>query len=269
MNSMLLAICLARMGMALRFGRKKDFIYPAWALLWSIIVITRQLMMVFLLEATVIYCTYRSVKVKRLVSAFLSLFGLVYLFGVVGDLRSGAASFLALAQPSSSYPEWLPSGFLWFYMYLSTPVNNLLYTFHTTQPLYDWRFPNTLSQLLPTVIRKIFFSSAELAASNGDLVTGAFNVSTAFAGPFQDFGLCGVLFISFLMSVISGVYWRKHSFRDRLCYAVLCQCLLLTVFYDHFVLLPVITQLIWLYTFFYRTEGDILPFRKTGPLARA
>ena len=224
-------------------------------------------MMVFLLEAAVIYCTYRAVKVKRIVSAFLSLFVLVYLFGVIGDLRSGAASFLALAQPTSSYPEWLPSGVLWFYMYLSTPVNNLLYTFHTTQPLYDWRFPNTLSQLLPSIIRKMFFSSAELGRVNGDLVTQSFNVSTAFAGPFQDFGLYGVLLVSFFMSVVSGMYWRKRSFRDRLCYAVLCQSLLMTVFYDHFLLLPVITQLIWLYIFFYRTEGDILQLGELAPQA--
>lgn len=267
MNSMLLAICLVRMGMAIRFGRRKDFLYPLWAVFWSIIVITRQLMMVFLLEAAVIYCTYRAVKVKRIVSALLGLLVLVYLFGVIGDLRSGAASFLALAQPTSSYPEWLPSGVLWFYMYLSTPVNNLLYTFHTTQPLYDWRFPNTLSQLLPSIIRKMFFSSAELGRVNGDLVTQSFNVSTAFAGPFQDFGLYGVLLISFLMSVLSGIYWRKRTFRDRLCYAVLCQSLLMTVFYDHFLLLPVITQLIWLYIFFYRTEGDILQLREFAPHA--
>jgi len=264
MNSMLLAICLSRLGMAIRFGRKKDLIYPFWAVFWSLIVITRQLMMVFLLEVVVIYCTYRPVRIKRIASAALSLFCLVYLFGVVGDLRTGAAAFLALAQPTSSYPEWLPSGFLWFYMYLCTPVNNLLYTFHTTPPLYDWRFPSTLSQLLPTVFRKMIFSAAELGNVNGDLVTEAFNVSTAFAGPFQDFGLSGVLSMSFFMSVLSGIFWRKRTFRDRLCYAVLCQCLLLTVFFNHFVLLPVITQLVWIYVFFYRTEGDILPSQKTA-----
>ena len=221
------------------------------------IVITRQLMMVFLLEAVVVYCTYRQIRVRRVLGALMSVLCLVYVFGLVGDLRTGADQFRALAQPTSAYPDWLPSGFLWFYMYLSTPINNLLYTFHTTQPLYDWRFPNTLSQLLPTVLRKMLFSAGALAASNGDLITEAFNVSTAFAGPFEDFGLIGVLLSSFLMNVLGSLYWRKHTFRDRLCYAVLCQCLVLTVFFNHFVLLPVITQLIWIYIFFYRTEGDV------------
>lgn len=257
MNSMLQAICLVRLGMALRFGRKKDFLYPAWAVFWSMIVITRQLMMVFLLEAVVVYCTYRLIRFKRVVGALLSVLCLVYVFGMVGDLRTGADQFRALAQPTSAYPDWLPSGFLWFYMYLTTPINNLLYTFHTTQPLYDWRFPNTLSELLPTVLRRMLFSANELAARNGDLITEAFNVSTAFAGPFEDFGRIGVLLSSFMMSMLGGLYWRKHTFRDRLCYAVLCQCLVLTVFFNHFVLLPVITQLIWIYIFFYRTEGDV------------
>lgn len=257
MNSMLLAICLVRLGMGLRFGRKRDFLYPAWAVFWSMIVITRQLMMVFLLEAVVVYCTYRQIRVKRVLGALLSVLCLVYVFGVVGDLRSGADQFRALAQPTSAYPDWLPSGFLWGYMYLSTPINNLLYTFHTTQPLYDWRFPNTLTELLPTALRRMLFSADALAARNGDLITEVFNVSTAFAGPFEDFGLIGVLLSSFMMNMLGGLYWRKHTFRDRLCYAVLCQCLVLTVFFNHFVLLPVITQLIWIYIFFYRTEGEV------------
>src|ERR1700744_2412141 len=164
MNSLLQAICLVRLGMGIRFGRKKDFLYPAWAVVWSMIVITRQLMMVFLLEVVVVYCTYRQIRVKRVLGALLGVLCLVYVFGVVGDLRTGAEQFRAFAQPTSAYPDWLPSGFLWFYMYLSTPINNLLYTFHTTQPLYDWRFPNTLSELLPTVLRKMFVSADTLAA---------------------------------------------------------------------------------------------------------
>lgn len=256
-NSMLQAICLVRFGMGLRFGRRKDFLYAAWAILWSMIVVTRQLMMVFLIEAVVVYCTYRRIRFKRVLSALLGLLALVFVFGAVGDLRTGAEQFRALAQPTSAYPDWLPSGFLWFYMYLSTPINNLVYTFHTAQPLYDWRFPNTLSELLPSVLRTMFFSANTLAASNGNLITQAFNVSTAFAGPFEDFGLIGVLLSSFVMNALSTLYWRKHTFRDRLCYAVLCQCLLLTVFFNHFVLLPVITQLLWIYVFFYRTEGDV------------
>jgi oligosaccharide repeat unit polymerase len=272
MNSLLQAICLVRFGMGLRFGRKKDFLYPVSAIFWSMIVITRQLMMVFLIEAVVVYCTYRPIRIKRILGALLGVLCLVYVFGVVGDLRTGADQFRALAQPTSAYPDWLPSGFLWFYMYLSTPINNLLYTFHTTQPLYDWRFPNTLSGLLPTVLRKMLFSANDLAASNGELITQAFNVSTAFAGPFEDFGRIGVLLSSFMMNMLGALYWRKHTFRDRLCYAVLCQCLILTVFFNHFVMLPVITQLIWIYVFFYRTEGDVtvpVPIHQELPIIDA
>ena len=257
MNSLLSSICLVRLGMALRFGRTKDLRLPVWALIWSVLVITRQLMLVFLLESAVVYCTYRAVKPKRIVYALIGLICLILLFGAIGDLRTGAEAFRALAQPTSTYPEWLPSGILWFYMYLSTPVNNLIYTFHTTQPLYDWRFPNTLAQIFPSVLRNIFYSANDLGKVNGDLVTEAFNVSTAFAGPFQDFGLTGVILVTFCMSLLSGSYWRKTTFRDRLCYAVLCQCLMMTVFYDHFVLLPVISQMVWIYVFFYRTNGEV------------
>jgi oligosaccharide repeat unit polymerase len=257
LNSMLLAIAITRLAMALQFGRKKDFIIPIWALLWATCLITRQVIIVLLLEIGIVYCFQRTLKAKRLISGVFGTGALIYIFGLLGDLRSGASNFLQLAQPTANFPAWLPSGFLWIYIYLTTPVNNLLYTIQTSHPAYDPRFTNTLSALLPTVLRKLVFSSASLDAANGELVTNAFNVSTAYAGPFQDFGWLGMLSFTVVIAGLAGLFWRKYTLRDRLSYAVLCQCLILSVFYNHFVYLPVISQIAWLYLFFWGTGGNV------------
>jgi oligosaccharide repeat unit polymerase len=139
---------------------------------------------------------------------------------------------------------------LWGYIYLVTPLNNLVYTAQGSKPLYDLLFPNTLSLLLPTVLRTIVFGPQETSLGTGDLVTGAFNVSTAYAGPFQDFGYLGMMLFSCFIGIVSMSYWKRVNLRDVLIYTVLAQCLVLTVFYNHFLLLPIITQVVWIAIFF-------------------
>ncbi len=258
LNSLLLSIAITRLAMAIRFGRRSDYLYPLWTFIWAILVITRQMMIALLLEAAIVYCSFRVIRLKRMFTGIMSAGLFVWLFGVLGDLRSGASAFLVLAQPTESYPVWLPSGLLWFYVYLTTPVNNLLYTFQVSRPAYDPTFAITLSQLFPTVLRTMIFRRDDLNAVNGTLVTAAFNVSTAFAGPYQDYGMLGILLFTAIIGLGVGLYWRKRSFRDKLCYAVLCQCLMLTVFFNLFVYLPVITQIPWIYLFFAGMRGDVL-----------
>jgi oligosaccharide repeat unit polymerase len=257
LNSMLLAIAITRLAMAFRFGRKKDYIIPACTVFWGTCLITRQVIIVLLLEAIIVYCYQRRLRAKQLLKGVFGASAFIYCFGLLGDFRSGASSFLALAQPTANFPDWLPSGFLWVYIYLTTPINNLLFTIQTSHPAYDPRFTNTLSALLPTLLRNIVFDSVSLQAANGELVADAFNVSTAYAAPFQDFGWLGILIFTVVFAGMAGIFWRKYTLRDQLCYAVVCQCLILTVFYNHFFYLPVIFQILWLYVFFRGTGGNI------------
>ncbi len=233
--------------------RRRRFLWMAgFVLLWSIIVVTRNMLIVMLIEYGVVWVMIRGLSKKTVARSVVGLIALILAFGYIGDLRSGGAeSFRGVAEPSQNYPEWLPSGALWVYIYVATPINNLVNTVQTTHPVYDPLFPYATSQLLPTVLRKIVYDPTTVSElPSGDLVTEALNVSTAYLGPFRDFGMFGIACFSIIMAYVAAHYWRDRSLRGSLAYAVLAQCVILTIFFNHLFYLPIISQVFWLYFFF-------------------
>jgi oligosaccharide repeat unit polymerase len=186
---------------------------------------------------------------RTLTKGAVGLIALILVFGYIGDVRTGVEQFRELAQPSPNYPEWLPSGVLWIYIYASTPINNLVNTTRTAHPLNNPFFPNATSLLVPSALRDFIYDPDTIStAGTGELVDeGSWNVSTAFVGAFQDFGMFGIVCLSIAMGLISAYFWRDRSLRGSLAYAVLGQCLAMSIFYNHLFYLPVITQIIWLY----------------------
>jgi oligosaccharide repeat unit polymerase len=250
LNSLLIAIAVIHFALYALKGKKRNLIVPTFVLVWSIIAVTRNLMIVVLLEYALVWAMIRGIAWKTVGKVFVSLLALILVFGYIGDARTGGDTFRELAQPSQDYPEWLPSGVLWVYIYVSTPINNLVNTVQNTTPLDNVLFPNATSLLFPTVVREVLYNPTSLSdAVSGDLVTEAFNVSTAFVGPFQDFGMAGITLFSILLALVSMHYWRNLSLLGSLTYAVLAQCLAISVFFNHLFYLPVITQVLWFYFF--------------------
>lgn len=250
LNSLILAIGLTEFALFAVTRKKTHLWLPAFVLLWSLIAVTRNMLIVILIECAIVWAMVRGITWKTLARASVSLFALILVFGYIGDARTGGEAFRELAEPSPNYPEWLPSGVLWVYIYAGTPINNLVNTVQTTAPLHNALFPNAASLLFPSVLRDVIYDPATISdAVSGDLVTDAFNVSTAYVGPFQDFGMAGITFFSVILAWLSAHFWRDRSLRGSLIYAVLGQCLAVSVFFNHLFYLPVITQVIWLYMF--------------------
>ena len=249
-NSLLVSVAICRFTLYLLTGKRRHLVIPGFVLLWSIIVVTRQLMLSALLEYVILFITLKTIRKGTAIRIILAAIFVILLFGFVGDLRSGAEAFRMLAEPTAQYPDWLPSGVLWFYIYIATPVNNLVYTMHSFHPVDSLLFPNTAATLFPTVLRGLIYGNQVGQAESGNLVTQAFNVSTAYIGPYQDYGVAGIILFSVMTGLVCQFFWYRVSLRDRLIFAVLTQCLVLTLFFDLFLALPVITQTIWLFYFF-------------------
>jgi hypothetical protein len=116
-NALLTAIALCRFSLFLLTGKKRHLYIPIFALLWSVIAITRQLMLVSLIEFALIFLQIRPIRWATFVKIAAGFLVFVLGFGFIGDLRQGSPDgFRALAQPSEDYPEWFPSGFLWAYI---------------------------------------------------------------------------------------------------------------------------------------------------------
>ncbi len=249
-NSLLLSIAICRFALYLITGQRKHLIIPVFVVVWSMLVVTRNLMLVSLLEYAVVFLSIKIIRPGIIARIAVGALLFILTFGFIGDIRSGAEHFRSLAQPTAQYPDWLPSGVLWAYIYISTPINNLIYTTQSSPPANNPLFPNTAATLFPSVLRVIIYGNHLDQAESGDLVTSAFNVSTAYLGPYEDYGRFGIVLFSALTAFACQFFWYRTGLRDVLIFAVLTQCLALTLFFNHFFALPVITQVIWFFCFF-------------------
>lgn len=245
MNSLISTITLVAFYLYLITKRHYYIYLSLIVFIWSIIVISRQLFIVNLLQLLILYVCINKIKIITILKyAFMTIL-LVLGFGYLGDLRTGAHKFISLAQPSDSYPEWLPNGFLWVYMYLVTPLLNLLNTFITSEGYESFYFANTLSSLFPSIVRNMLYP--DMAIEKGNVITQAFNVSTAFIDTYKDMGYLGIIIFTIFIAVFTTMYWYKLDIISVFVFCVLLQCLVLTIFYNHFLSLPVITQIFWLF----------------------
>jgi hypothetical protein len=252
-NALLLALAVTSFALYLYTGKRRHLPVPIFALFWSMVLVSRGTLFVLVAECVVIYLRLRRVRWTTFVRFAGLAIVLLLIFGYVGDIRSWAEAFRELAQPTPDFPDWAPSGLLWAYIYITTPINNLLYTMHTIHPSYDILLPNTAATLFPTVLRNIIYGKLGATdAISGGRVVEALNVSTAYVSPFQDMGLFGIVGFSTLSAALCEVFWRRNGFRNMLYFAVFAQALMLSLFYNLLFSLPILGQLIWFYYFAYR-----------------
>lgn len=241
MNATLLSIVTISTFVGMATRRVKFYFPLVFLVFWGVIVISRNLIIVGFLQCLFVFLFVKGApRPAQMLALLLLAFLFIIAFGWIGDLRSGAAAFYELAQPSPSYPDFLPSGFLWVYIYITTPLNNLVHQTMTSAPEWNWGLTNSMALLLPSVIRNIFYNSADFF--KGDLVTEAFNVSTAFMDMYRDLGYPGMMALSSIIGVISRLVYDKNSIRAMLFSAVLLQCALLSIFFNHYFYLPILFQ---------------------------
>lgn len=248
-NALLISIAVCRFAIYLITRQRKHLRIPIFLIIWSVLVVARSLMFGSLLEFAVVFLSIKKVRPVTIVRIVSGALIFILFFGFVGDLRQGSIDFKGIAQPTERYPDWLPSGVLWVYIYVTTPINNLIYATESSPSANNALFPNTLSNLVPTVVRKIIFGP-EASEGGSDLVTASFNVSTAYINPYQDYGMFGIALYSMLTALACQFFWYRAGLRDLLIFAVLMQCLIFTVFSNLFFLPPEIAQVLWLFCFF-------------------
>jgi oligosaccharide repeat unit polymerase len=133
------------------------------------------------------------------------LFALI--FGWSGDIRTGRDHIISQAAPSFSYPDWLPSAFIWIYIYFTSPLGNLNYNIEISQNILPFEI---IGAILPSFIRDDFVSIFG-ASTEWGLVSDSFNVSTLLKPFLMDFGLVGTLFVTFFLGIIFSRILRKSE----------------------------------------------------------
>lgn len=225
--------------------RTRDLLAVAALLGWSLMLMSRGALVWALLETLAVFLLVRRISAGRMLHvAGLALAGIL-LFGIAGDIRAGEGrqTLRDLTTEEGRFlAEDLPSGFLWVYIYVTSPVNNVNGGIERLQPLYRPYYSTV--NLLPTVIRERVYSDVDNKYAM-TLVNEAFNTSTWYVNFLVDFGVRGAfVLVCGLQALI--VYLYRQACRGRawgvLAYAAVFQALALSIFSDTFTSLVTIAQ---------------------------
>ncbi|MAU37613.1 MAG: hypothetical protein CMD14_09660 [Flavobacteriales bacterium] len=227
---------------------KSALFWMACILLFFALMVTRKMMVVALLQSVLLVFFLR--KNNKVVFKFV-FFGFLFLiiFGVIGDIRTGRELFLSLSNFNVKYPDWLPTGFGWIYIYITTPIANLVNAIEMNQALtYDFSF---LQGLFPSIIRELFFVVDTNAFDNRWQVSEAFNVATGFISIYTSFGLIGCIIFNFILGVVYKILIAKtNTLKYFLILIIFSNLTLLLLFSNNFFNLNTVSQLFFAYILF-------------------
>lgn len=257
LTALLAILALGKFGFYLLYGNRKRLLIPAIQILWGIATVSRSLIIGAILQGVVLWLSLCGINLKRMLRVFAGSVLVVLFFGYMGDIRSGSAVFREVARPTSNYPDWLPSGVLWFYIYIASPLANLVNTIEMSRPANDPLFSRTIYFSFPAPLRNAIYGKefSDAQESVGDLVTPTLTVSSAYVGPYLDDGHWGMGCYSAFLGVISAYCWtRRRTFRDKLRYVIIGECLLFSVFWNFLFYTPLLAQFVWIYVIFARRQ---------------
>jgi oligosaccharide repeat unit polymerase len=243
--SLLMACSIISSYLFLETKKRKFIVVPLCAIAWFVVSITRAYIVGIIFQTLFLFLTVRRAKVSQISKIALGMLFLILAFGFIGDLRSGGDELIrALGRPTERYPDWLPTGFLWVYVYLATPLNNLFNEISLNPSIDGFSIAVTTSQLFPTLLRDIIFPANSLQQSA--LVDSSLNISTGLIGPYVDMGLAGIILFTCFLGAVANLFWSLR--RERFfCvgYSFVAQALFISIFYESLLYLPNLFQLVW------------------------
>lgn len=164
------------------------------SIIYPLTVMSRQVFISLMLQYALIYIFVHRLSGMRLIKLTILALIVLLVFGYIGDLRSGREHIIALSNPTFEYPDWLPSAFIWTYIYICTPLNNVNFNIDIV-PNY---LPlETVASFIPTLARESFLSGLG-ASDQWNLFNESFNVNSLLQSLLTDFGILGSLIFTFL-----------------------------------------------------------------------
>lgn len=259
-NAMWLYLSFAQFAQVVDGKRRiRDMLVLALLICWPILVVSRALFTIWILQISFyLLITNRKKLTKIILPALLIAIAFFYAFGVVGDARSPEFSIASALGFDQADPTAMV--FLWAYAYIVSPLANLGLGWSTVLPSYPLFPKNTLSELLPSIVKSIL--GFEKTFDGYAVIThGAFNVGTAFLGAYYDWGCAGIILMAFLIGLVGHLVWRSARNSAKLpLLAAYCACTALTIFTNQFTqLVPLIYMLLLAKLTYSNSMRDTLP----------
>jgi oligosaccharide repeat unit polymerase len=174
---------------------------------YPLLVVSRQVLISVFVQYLLIYFSIRRPSFRILVRTGVLIIATLLVFGYVGDARSGRDAIIYIAAPTFDYPDWLPSAFIWVYIYLASPLNNVNHNIDIT-PNY---FPlETAGTFIPSFARDDFLAASG-ATQQWDLVSSDLNVSSLLQSFLTDFGVGGAIVFTLVCGVMFSWLRRRAA----------------------------------------------------------
>ena len=214
---------------------------------WPVLVMSRAVLLVALIQFLLVYIISVKIRLRQLFIIIIYVLGFVYAFGLIGDSRGGGGlkRFTVETFVNDQYVEFaekIPSGFVWTYLYITTPLNNVNYTIDVLKPEYKLKY--TFRALIPSFIRSNLFDTDDRPLILDD---EAFNVTTFFSNFLRDVGVYGsILIVAFLQFIMTFFYFslKRGSIGSIVSYGAIYFALITSIFGDSFFTLAIISQIL-------------------------
>ena len=214
---------------------KRKLILILIMFIWPFLLLHRMIIVALFIQLLLIYVIFNqdSIKFKKIIGITVVFLLFILVFGYLGDLRSGREHLLRLAKLNFEYPDWLPSGFIWIYLYITTPINNLINSVDFL--VYPDPLPiELISRVFPSVIRE-YVLTALGKELEFELVSSAFNVSTFYVPILRDLGYVFApflfLFLGFISSYIVHISYSKP--RYLIAWVAFMYSIVISIFSNH------------------------------------
>lgn len=176
----------------------------------------------------------KSISWKTILLIILSVLLVMYLFGCLGNMRHGGSwndcSYIEYWGRFDSYPEWLPKQFMWAYLYITTPLNNLNY--NIVNNTADPSFIGFFGSFLPDFVSKRICANSIIEPV---LIDINFNATVGYGIAYMNGGMIGMYFmfayifcgLAFMLKYIKP---RKNY---RMPYICAMNAIVLLLFFTH------------------------------------
>lgn len=217
LNSMFYACCAVQFARTLLDSSRSSRFLILVSFSYPLLGMSRQVLISLLLQYVFIYFSIWRPSPRVLVRTSVLFIATLLMFGYLGDIRSGREHIISLAAPTFEYPDWLPSAFIWFYIYLSTPLNNVNYNIDITPNVLPLE---TAGTFIPSFAREAFLDALG-ATRHWELVTDSFNVSSLLQSLLTDFGVGGTIVFTLLCGFVFTRLMRRATTNPAAFFAVI------------------------------------------------
>lgn len=200
--------------------------------LWPILLASRGLFMIIAFLLISVHLTLMArIKLKFVLLLLIAMSIIYFGFGYLGEIRAKDFSLTtAMSVSDDNSVFWL-----WFYVYLTSPLANLANTLEMVTPNFSLVPVATLGSLIPTVIKPLLGVATEFDAYIGEPVAAFLNAGTAFRSAYLDWGILGIVVVSAGFGGLAAIIkHRAHRF-GGLALAFLNVMLLLNIFNNNFI----------------------------------